>query len=316
MELLFLGTGAGVPSRQRNVSALALKLLNELNEVWLFDCGEATQHQMLTTTLKPRKVSTVFITHMHGDHIFGLPGFLSSRSFQGGVEPLTIYGPPGIRQFVEMSLKLSQSKLTYPLNIVELDKQGGSFETKHGWQVEYLPLRHGILSFGYRIVEPDAPGQLLVDKLADYQIPNGPIFGQLKRGETVMLPDGQVLNGRDFIAPDRPGRIITILGDTKPCANTRRLAEGAHVLVHEGTHDQAEVQMANQYNHSTNVQAAELAEQTGVKQLFINHISARYVGPLLKDYIDQVKAIAPQAVVVQDLHEYQILPIEEGLGDA
>lgn len=311
MELLFLGTGAGVPSRQRNVSALALKLLNELNEVWLFDCGEATQHQMLATTLKPRKISTVFITHMHGDHIFGLPGFLSSRNFQGGRDPLTIYGPPGIRQYVKMSLQLSQSKLSYPLHIQELDKKGGSFTTKHGWQVDYLPLNHGILCFGYRITEPDSPGELLVNKLAKYNIPNGPIYGQLKRGERVTLPDGNVLNGKDYIAPDRAGRILTILGDTKPCQNSRRLAEGAHVLVHEGTHGHEESQMAKQYNHSTNVQAALIAKEADVKQLFINHISARYVGPLLQEYIEQVKKVAPHAVVVQDLHEYDILPIEE-----
>src|SRR5690625_5642599 len=84
MELVFLGTGAGVPSKNRNVSAIALTLLQELNEIWLFDCGEATQHQILNTSIKPGKISKVFITHLHGDHIYGLPGFLSSRSFQGG----------------------------------------------------------------------------------------------------------------------------------------------------------------------------------------------------------------------------------------
>src|SRR5690625_1910318 len=97
MELFFLGTGAGVPSKERNVSSIALKLLQELNSVWLFDCGEATQHQILHTSIKPGKINKIFITHMHGDHIFGLPGVLSSRSFQGGEEKLTIYGPKGIR---------------------------------------------------------------------------------------------------------------------------------------------------------------------------------------------------------------------------
>ena len=93
MQIEFLGTGAGSPSKQRNVSSLALRLLEERNAIWLFDCGEATQHQILHTTIRPRKVEKIFITHLHGDHIFGLPGFLSSRSFQGGDEPLTIYGP-------------------------------------------------------------------------------------------------------------------------------------------------------------------------------------------------------------------------------
>src|SRR5690625_4222524 len=120
MELIFLGTGAGIPSKQRNVSAVALTLLQELNSIWLFDCGEATQHQILHTTIKPRKINKIFITHLHGDHIFGLPGLLSSRSFQGGESPLTVYGPPGIKQYIETSMEVSQSNVTYPLQIEEI----------------------------------------------------------------------------------------------------------------------------------------------------------------------------------------------------
>lgn len=120
MQLLFLGTGAGMPSKQRNTSALVLKLLEERGTVWLFDCGEATQHQILHTTVKPRKIEKIFITHMHGDHIFGLPGLLGSRSFQGGDEPLGIYGPKGIKEYIEMTLSLSRTHLTYPIVYHEL----------------------------------------------------------------------------------------------------------------------------------------------------------------------------------------------------
>ena len=112
MQIEFLGTGAGSPSKQRNVSSIALKLLEERNAVWLFDCGEATQHQILRTTIRPRKIEKIFISHLHGDHIFGLPGLLSSRSFQGGNEPLTIYGPVGIKEFVKTALKVSESRLS------------------------------------------------------------------------------------------------------------------------------------------------------------------------------------------------------------
>ncbi len=123
MELLFLGTGAGVPAKLRNVSSLALMLLEERNAVWLFDCGEATQHQIIHTSLKPRKIEKIFITHLHGDHIFGLPGLLGSRSFQGGTTELTIYGPKGIRQFVETALKVSNTHLKYPLVIEEIKRE-------------------------------------------------------------------------------------------------------------------------------------------------------------------------------------------------
>ncbi|RAM11459.1 ribonuclease Z, partial [Listeria ivanovii] len=120
MELVFLGTGAGVPSRGRNVTSIALSMLNERNTIWLFDCGEATQHQVLRSQIKLSKLEFIFITHMHGDHIFGLPGLLSSRSFQGGDSDLTIYGPPGIREYIETSLRLSGTRLTYKIIFAEI----------------------------------------------------------------------------------------------------------------------------------------------------------------------------------------------------
>lgn len=306
MKLQFLGTGAGIPGRIRNVSALVLKLLDELNEIWLFDCGEATQHQILKTTIKPRKITNVFITHMHGDHIYGLPGFLSSRSFQGGDGPLTIYGPPGIRQFIQTTIKLSKTRLSYNLKIVELDPQGGTLSLNKGWKVDYLPLEHGVLSFGYRVTEPDSIGELLIDRLAAYKIPNGPIFGQIKRGETVTLADGTVINGQDFVAPDRQGKIITILGDTRQCANISVLAKDADILVHESTHEGKEAQMAHDYYHSTNVQAAKVASKANVKQLYLNHISARYMGQDIKALEAEAKNHFAASKIVFDLEEYDL----------
>ena len=129
MQLQFLGTGAGQPSKARNVSSLVLKLLEEINEVWMFDCGEGTQHQILETTIKPRKISKIFITHLHGDHIFGLPGFLSSRSFQANEEQtdIEIYGPKGIKNFVMSSLRVSGSRLPYRIDFHEFDENSLDF---------------------------------------------------------------------------------------------------------------------------------------------------------------------------------------------
>lgn len=307
MEILFLGTGAGVPSKGRNVSSLALKLLNELNETWLFDCGEGTQHQILKTTLKPGKVKNIFITHMHGDHIFGLPGFLSSRSFQGGDnQPITIYGPPGIDAYIQSALKYSKSNLLYKVNIVELDPNGGVINLAKGWKVTYLPLEHSILSFGFRIEEPDSTGELLVDKLKEYKIPNGPLFGKLKKGETITLEDGTILNGKDFIGEVKPGKIVAILGDTRPNKNIQKLAQDADVLVHEGTHGKGESKMANRYFHSTIEQGAKIAQQANVKQLYLNHISSRYIGADVKQLEKDAQSIFKQSKVVYDLNEFDI----------
>lgn len=310
MKIQFIGTGAGIPSRQRNVSSLALKLLDERNEVWLFDCGEATQHLILESTIRPRKITKIFITHMHGDHIFGLPGLLSSRSFQGGEEPLELFGPPGIKAYLEGALTYSRSRLTYSLKINELDLNGGKLNFDQGWQVTYLPLEHGIPCLGYRVQEPDFPGQLMVDRLIDYQIPNGPIYGQLKRGESVELEDGRLIHGKDFLAPERKGRRVTILGDTRLCRNSIELAQDSDVLVHEATHDSKESKMAHAYYHSTTIQAAKVAKEAKVKQVYLNHISARYLGKAVLALEKEAQAVFPNSRIVNDMDEFDI-PIQD-----
>ncbi|MSE09290.1 ribonuclease Z, partial [Lactobacillus salivarius] len=248
MELEFLGTGAGSPSKSRNVSAVALKLLDEIKKIWLFDVGEGTQHQILNTTIRPRKIDKIFITHMHGDHIFGLPGFLSSRSFQGGEKmgPLTIYGPKGISDFVNISLKVSQTKLSYELNFVELEEEGLLLENDR-FKVYAYKLDHRIECWGYRIEEKDYPGELQVGKLREAKVPSGPIYGRLKAGEVVTLEDGRTIDGKDFIGKAKKGRIVTILGDTRQTPNLKLLAKDADVLVHESTFGKGEGNLARNY---------------------------------------------------------------------
>lgn len=281
MELEFLGTGAGSPAKFRNVTAIALKLLDEINEVWLFDCGEATQHQILKTTLRPRKVDRIFITHLHGDHIFGLPGFLSSRSFQGAQKEdvLKIYGPVGIKEYIEVSLQISQSKLSYPIEYVELaDDFSGVLFDEERFKVSCQKLDHRIACFGYRIEEKDYPGELLIEKLRQENVPAGPVYGQLKAGQVVTLPDGRVLDGKNYLGKPKKGRVVTILGDTRQVSTIEPLALNADVLVHESTFGKDEAKIAKNYYHSTCVQAAKIAAKSKVKQLLLTHISARYLG--------------------------------------
>ncbi|MDD7758682.1 MAG: ribonuclease Z [Aerococcus suis] len=305
MKLHFLGTGAGVPSKPRNVSSLMLKLLDESNEMWMFDCGEATQQQILRTTLKPRKVSKIFITHLHGDHVYGLPGFLSSRSFQGGDEKLTIYGPKGIKNYIETSLKITGTTLGYPLEIIELDKKGVAFENKQ-YRVTYDTLVHAVPTYGFRIEESDHPGELLVDKAHEAGVPNGPLLGRLKNRETITLEDGTVLDGNDFIGEDKPGRRVTILGDTRYCTQAVNLAQDVDVLVHEATFEAGEEKMARNYYHSTAAQAAQVAHKAHVKQLYLNHISARYVGNKAKQLQKDARLIFKSTDIVYDFDEFEI----------
>ncbi len=308
MELFFLGTGAGIPAKMRNVTAMALKLLEERGSVWLFDCGEATQHQILHTSLKPRRVEKIFITHLHGDHIYGLPGFLSSRSFQGGESKVTIYGPKGIKEYVETSLSVSQTYLKFPLQIIEVD-DGIVFEDEQ-FLVEAKLLEHGISSYGYRVVEKDRPGVLLVDKLKETGIQPGPIFKRIKSGERVTLEDGTVLDGKDFTGPDIKGRVVTILGDTRSCEASRQLAQDADLLVHEATFSQGEEKLAHEYFHSTTVQAATIAKEANVRKLCLTHISSRYDREASKILLNEARKVFATTEMAEDFKEI-IIPLQK-----
>ncbi|MED4878379.1 ribonuclease Z, partial [Anoxybacillus geothermalis] len=271
MELLFLGTGAGVPAKERNVSSVALQLLDERGATWLFDCGEATQHQILHTAIRPRRIEHIFITHLHGDHLFGLPGLLGSRSFQSGETPLTVFGPKGIRAFVETALSVSGTRLRYELNIAEIE-EGVIFDDER-FQVIAKRLDHGMPSYGFRVVEKDLPGPLLVDRLKALGVRPGPIYQQIKQGKTVMLDDGTVIDGREFVGPPQKGRIVAVLGDTRFCEAAIELARDADVVVHEATFAAAEQRLAHDYFHSTTTDAAEVARRAGAKRLILTHIS-------------------------------------------
>jgi ribonuclease Z len=304
LELVFLGTGAGVPSKGRNVSAIALQLLEERGATWLFDCGEATQHQILHTSIRPRRIEKIFITHLHGDHIFGLPGLLGSRSFQGGETELTVYGPKGIKQFIETSLAVSATHVKYELNIVEIS-EGIVFEDEQ-FIVTAKRLSHGIPSYGYRVVEKDLPGTLLVDKLQEIGIRPGPIYQQIKQGKTVTLEDGTVIDGKQFVGPPQKGRIVTILGDTRFCEASIELAYDTDVLVHEATFGAGDGELAYEYYHSTSEQAAEVAKRAGAKKLILTHISSRYQGDMCDELLEEAKAIFPNVEIAVDFKSFPI----------
>jgi ribonuclease Z len=274
VELVFLGTGAGTPSRQRNVTAIALDLLAENGAYWLFDCGEGTQQQILHSTVKLSKMDKLFVTHMHGDHIFGIPGLLSTRANQGGITPFTVFGPPGIQAYIETSLSCSQSRLSYPLEIIEIND--GVIYQDRLFTVEALHVEHRIECFGYRIVERNRPGKLEVEKLKAMNIASGPVFGQLKHGETVQLTDGTVIDGRDFIGPEIIGRKIAIIGDTRRCDSAVKLSNEVDVMVHEATFAISNQDLADKYYHSTTVDAANIAIEAGAKALILTHFSSRY----------------------------------------
>ncbi|WP_297207548.1 ribonuclease Z [uncultured Pluralibacter sp.] len=305
MELIFLGTSAGVPTRHRNMTSILLNLQQPNSaQMWLFDCGEGTQHQFLRTPHHPGKLDKIFITHLHGDHLFGLPGLLCSRSMQGNPAPLTLYGPPGLGEFVETALRLSGSWTDYPLTIEEIGP--GEVFDDGLFRVIAYPLEHPVTCYGYRIEQHDKPGPLDAVRLRADGIKAGPLFNQLKQGLTVTMPDGQVVNGRDYLGPATPGVKLAIFGDTAPCPAALELARGVDIMVHETTLEHAMAEKANSRGHSTSVQTAELAREAGVGRLIVTHVSSRYDWQGCQRLLAECRTVFPQCELAEDFSRFSL----------
>lgn len=302
MQLTFLGTSAGRPTRTRNVTSVALALPEPHCGFWLFDAGEGTQHRLLGSKLKLNKMERIFVTHMHGDHIYGLPGLLSSRGYFEGAGPLAIYGPPGIRAYLNGIFELSGVHLGYSLEIIEISE--GTVVEDDRFIVEAAELQHRLPCFGYRVTERPQSGQLNLPRLAELGVRPGPLFGKLKRGESVTLEDGRVIDPGEVVGQAQPGRVVTILGDTRPCDNAVQLARRADLLVHEATFAAGLEEKAAAYGHSTFAQAAEIARDAEAKRLVVTHFSSRYDDEEVAAHVRQAREIFPEIEPAGDFADF------------
>jgi ribonuclease Z len=274
MELVFLGTSAGVPTAQRNVSALALRD----GPSWdLFDCGEGTQHRLAASSLSLARLRRVFVSHLHGDHCFGLPGLLTSRAMVGATTPLAMFGPEGLERFVRTALEVSSSHLTFPLEFHTVDEAGGPVVSDAAARVDAVPLVHRVVSFAWSIREAERRGEFLPEKAKALGVPVGPAYGQLQRGESVTLIDGTVVRPDHVTGPARPGRHVVIAGDNSDPMRLVRVTGAAQVLVHEATFTEPVLtRLGDDRGHSTAARVATAAEAAGVGSLVLTHFSARY----------------------------------------
>jgi ribonuclease Z len=305
MKLTFLGTSAGSPTAQRNVSSIVLDVRQERGRLWLFDCGETTQMQMQKAKFSLSKLEILFLTHLHGDHLFGLPGVLTSRSLMQNQSSLILVGPKGIKQFIETVIEISDSWLTYPLNIIELEKDCTVFEDNL-FRVEAKLLQHRVPCFGYRIIEKDLPATLNIDKLKQDNIEIGSLYSDLKKGKTIILDDGQLINGLDYLSQIKKGRKLAILGDTIPCEASIELAKDVDVLVHEATQEHALADKAIARGHSTTTHAATIAKQANAKKLIMTHISPRYSLHDNDKLVSEAKNIFPNTEIATDFSTFEI----------
>lgn len=309
MDLQFLGTSSGVPTKARNVSATAV--IEASGKSWyLVDCGEGTQHQLLHTSLSMRDLRGIFITHVHGDHCYGLPGLLASAGMSGRSEPLELIMPLALHEWLRLSLAVSQTYLPFELHLLAV-------ETLQDWRsaqvaVTTVELSHRVPSYGFVFTEINPEPRLDTDRLQADGIPRGPLWGDLAHGRQVEH-EGRVLDTLTYLKASRAARRIVVCGDNDSPALLAEVTKGADVLVHEATFTEPVLQRSqSNFGHSTAAAVAQFAEAAGVPNLVLTHFSARYQdNPQRSPSIDDVRQEAQahysgQLTLARDLQRYHL----------
>ncbi|MEM2939500.1 MAG: ribonuclease Z [Candidatus Bathyarchaeia archaeon] len=305
LRVIFLGTAASIPTDDR---ALPSIVIQREGDVLMFDCGEGTQRQMIKAGIGLNRKMMVFITHMHGDHVLGLPGMIQTMSLLGRDKPLKIFGPSGVKVFMDTIMRTVRFWLGFPIEIHEIEQEGTIYQDRD-YEIQAVWAEHSIPSLAYALVEKPRPGRFYPDKAVALGVPRGPLWSTLQRGMNIKLPDGRVIRPADVLGPSRPGRKIVYTGDTRPSNRIAELAKNADVLIHEATLDDELAERANEEGHSTPSEAAQIALKANVKLLVLVHVSARYSEP--KILLEQARKIFLNTYIPSDLEKIEIpLPKE------
>jgi ribonuclease Z len=304
LRVIFLGTAGSVPTPKRSLPVI---IIQRKGEQLMFDCGEAAQRQMMKAKTGFHKKMKVFISHMHGDHLLGLPGLLQTMALLDRERKLEVYGPQGIKRFVEAIRETVQFVLTFPVEIHEIEEAGVVCEEEE-YTVEAVWANHVIPSLAYALVEKPRPGKFYPEKAEALGVPEGTLWSKLQHKHEIKLPDGRVIKPEQVVGPPRPGRKIVYTGDTKPFKGFVKFAADADLLIHDATLDDELAERAAEGGHSTPSQAAENAKKAKARQLVLTHVSARYDDTSI--LLEQAKKIFKNTLVAEDFMKIEIPLLE------
>jgi len=298
MQIVFLGTGGSWPSKDRNVSAVAVRIGRD---ILLFDCGEGTQRQLMSSNVSFMKINKILISHFHGDHFLGLPGLVQSMSLNNRKKTLEIYGPPGTVKLVTTLINLGYFTPTFKFVIKDLEDNDAV--KCDGYIIKAKMAEHNVPTLAYAIEEDKQPGRFNVKKAKKLGIPEGPLFRKLQKGENIIV-NGRRITPSMVLGKPRKGKKIVYISDTKPSETIADFARESNVLIHDSTADSGLERKANKYGHSSARQAAVIAKKADAKLLFLTHISPRYEDATILE--KDAKKVFPNSVVAEDFLEYDV----------
>jgi ribonuclease Z len=293
LSLTFLGTGASIPTLDRNVAGIAVQ---REGEVLLFDCGEGNQRQMMRYGVG-FTFKEIFFTHYHADHMLGVTGLLRTMGLQDRSMPVTLYGPKGAQRILGAAVTLGIERNKFPVEIIEI--KPGDRLTRDQYEIVVFETEHRADTVGYALVEQQRLGRFNPERARELGIPEGPLWGQLHKGKTVTLEDGRTFGPADLVGAPRSGRTLVYTGDTRPHLPVIDAARGADLLVHEATFGGDELERAKETGHSTAAEAARVALEAGVRSLVLTHISSRYNRDA-SELLAEAKAVFPETVIARD----------------
>jgi ribonuclease Z len=297
MQVTFLGTGGAYPTPWRNVTAHAVRVKGES---LLFDCGEGTQRQLQKSGAR-FSAHRIFFSHLHLDHVSGLPGYLGTLGLLRRSEPLRIYGPPGSRPYLQVLAGLA-GRLDYGIELQELD--GGAVVAAEGYRVVAARVEHAGMCLGFRVEEDERRGNVDLGRAKAAGLEPGPLLGRLLEEGTLQV-GGRTVRREDVVGPPRPGRVLVYSGDSRPCRALTELSRGADLLIHEATFADELREEAVARGHSTAVEAARTAAEAGVKRLALTHVSPRHQedpDALLRE----ARGVFPASFLPNDLDDFEV----------